>query len=95
MNHGAKEYEAILSESQPGSIIVLLFALDSSDKNVPAEYADLLPKPWTEVEAALRKGETVEAAGRAREHNVVLLAAPTQSKLAKLIQTTELLSPGK
>jgi hypothetical protein len=67
--------------------------LDDSDKNVPADYADLLPMPWDQIEAALKEGETVERNGEARERNVVLLAAPTESQLNTLIQKTRLLPP--
>jgi hypothetical protein len=92
-NHGAAPYAAILANSQPGATIILLFALDNADRNVPAEYMDLLPKPWAEVEAALQKGETVEVAGESRQRKIVLLAAPTTSKLKELIHNTKLLSP--
>ena len=95
LNHGKQEYETILSESQPGATVVLLFALDHEDKNVPAEYADLLPVPWTEVEATLKKGGTVEAEGESRKRHVVLLAAPTESQLGELIRGTKLLRAGK
>lgn len=92
LNHGAAPYRRILSQSEPGSTIVLLFALDDSDKNVPAEYADLLPVPWAQIEPALRKGETVEIAGESRERKVVLLAAPTVSQLKALMHSTKLLA---
>jgi hypothetical protein len=82
----------MLSKSQPGSTIVLLFALDSPDKNVPAEYADLLPVPWATIEAALKNGETVESGGESRQRKIVLLAAPTESQLKALIHRTKLLA---
>ena len=50
-NHSSEHYQKILAESQLGSTIVLLFALDHADKNVPAEYSDLLPSPWSEIES--------------------------------------------
>lgn len=85
-NHTVADYQRILSKSQPGSTVVLLFALDHWDKNIPEEYQDLLPMPWAKIEAALKKGETVQRSGKARERNVVLLAAPTESELNRLIQ---------
>ena len=90
-NHGPKDYQAILSESQPGSIIVLLFALDKDYQKMPAEYADLLPMPWAKMDAAIKGGKTVEAAGQARGRNIVLLAAPTESQLKPLIHDTRFL----
>lgn len=92
-NHAAAHYDTILSKSQPGSTIVFLFALDHADRNIPEDYADLLPVPWAQIEAALKKGKTVERAGKARQREVVLLAAPTESRLNKLIHETRLLSP--
>ena len=92
-NHTAADYQRILSKSQPGSTVVLLFALDHPDKNIPEEYQDLLPMPWAEIEAALKEGKTVQRAGKARKREIVLLAAPTESQLNKLIHKTRLLSP--
>jgi hypothetical protein len=91
-NHTEEGYERILSKSQPGSTLVLLFALDHADKDIPEKHRDLLPMPWTEIEAALKRGETVERAGKARERNIVLLAAPTELQLNNLIQKSRLLS---
>ena len=70
---------------------MLLFALDNDDKNVPAEYADLLPMPWDEIEPTLQKGKTVERVGKARGRKIVLLAAPTERRLYDLIDRTRLL----
>jgi hypothetical protein len=92
-NHDEANYRRSLSESQPGSTFVLLFALDHWDRNIPQEYQDLLPMPWDQIEAALTKGETVERAGKARKRAIVLLAAPTESQLKELIHKTRLLSP--
>ena len=91
-NHSADHYRKILAESQPGSTVVLLFALDNDDKNVPEEYADLLPLPWHEIEATLKRGGTVELIGRSRGRRIVVLGAPTVAQLVKLIQKTESLS---
>ena len=91
-SHSTKHYQTILSLSQPGSLIVLSFALDSPDKDVPAEYKELLPVPWPEIEAALKRGETVERSGMARQRRIVLLAAPTETQLFDLIHRTRLLT---
>ena len=91
-NHTTADYQRILSKSQPGSMVVLLFALDHWDKNIPKEYEDLLPMPWDQIEATLKKGETVQRSGKARERKIVLLAAPTESELNKLIQNNRLRS---
>ena len=76
--------------SKPGDIVVLLFSLDTPER-IPEGYEDLLPKPWSEIESELAQGKTVELAGKAREMNVVLLAAPTADSLKPLVQNSELL----
>ena len=92
-SHCAAHYQSMLSKSQPGSTIVLLFALNKPDTDVlPAEYADLLPMPWAQIEAALKRGETVESAGQSRQRKIVLLAAPTELQLKALIHRTKLLA---
>jgi hypothetical protein len=92
-SHCAAHYRSILSKSQPGSTIILLFALNKPDTDVlPAEYADLLPMPWAQIEAALKRGEVVESAGESRQRKIVLLAAPTELQLKALIHRTKLLA---
>jgi len=94
--HDKKSYDEIfideIHNKKPGDIIVLLFSLDSLDR-IPTEYEDLLPKPWPEIEAALKQDKTVELRGEARELNVILLAAPTSARLRSLGQESELLNP--
>lgn len=46
---------------------------------------DLLPIPWLEFQSRLDQGESLELAGKARGFDVVLLAAPRQSVLTKLV----------
>jgi beta-lactamase regulating signal transducer with metallopeptidase domain len=93
--HNKKSYDEIfidkIHNEKPGDIIVLLFSLDSQDR-IPAEYEDLLPEPWSEIDAALKQGRTVELKGNARELNVILLAAPTNAQLRSLVQTSKLLN---
>ena len=91
-NHSPEHYQTILSKSKPGSTIILLFALDHADKDVPEQYKDLLPMPWDQIEAGLKQGGTVEAAGKSRGRRIVLLAAPTESELNKLIHNSKYLA---
>jgi beta-lactamase regulating signal transducer with metallopeptidase domain len=94
--HEKKSYDEIfideIHNKKPGDIIVLLFSLDSRER-IPTEYEDLLPKPWSEIEAALEQGKTVELKGKARELNVILLAAPTNEQLRSLVRESKLLNP--
>ncbi len=75
---------------RPQDFVILLFSLDTPER-IPEGYEDLLPKPWPEIEAQLRQGQTVELAGKAREKNVILLAAPTAEGLKPLVQNSKLL----
>ena len=50
---------------------------------MPDEYRDLLPLPWSEIEAALSRGETVQRQGTVRQRNVVVLAAPDLERLER------------
>ncbi|MEN6575120.1 MAG: M56 family metallopeptidase [Phycisphaerales bacterium] len=77
--------------TKPGDILVLLFSLDTPER-IPEGYESLLPKPWPEIESQLRQGRTVELAGKAREMNLILLAAPTVDGLKSLVRSSSLLS---
>ncbi len=91
--HSKEFYDNIFNgvfTQKPGDVIVLFFSLDTEDR-IPQAYEDLLPKPWAEIEADLRKGNTVELAGKARELNIILLAAPKRGQLQQLIRQSELL----
>src|SRR5262245_6202892 len=92
-NHSAAHYDERVRRAAPGTSFVMLFALDSTDRAVPDGYADRLPKPWPEIEAALKRGETVELRGRARGLDVIVLAAPTVARLEALVRESKLLSP--
>jgi hypothetical protein len=84
-------FEKVLSWTAPGDTFVLMFAFDKTAA-VPAQYQDLLPLPWSEIESRLGKGEQIEAQGMARGLNVVLLAGPTLAQLNTLIRRTPLLA---
>ena len=86
-NHTTENYDGIWDGTHnhsPQDLVVLLFAMDSTER-IPEKYADLLPRPWKEIEDALRIGETVELEGQARDVRVILLAAPNASKLKRSV----------
>jgi protocatechuate 3,4-dioxygenase beta subunit len=93
-NHEKKFYDEIFIDGiwdrKAGDIIVLLFALDSPDR-IPSEYEDLLPQPWLEIEKSLQQGKMVELKNKARDLNVILLAAPKRVQLKQLIHNSKLL----
>jgi hypothetical protein len=68
----------------------LLFSLDTDDR-IPAGYEDLLPVAWPAIEAALKEGKSLELRCRAREMNIIVLAAPDRSRLSQLIRDSSLL----
>ncbi|MHC4619517.1 MAG: transglutaminase domain-containing protein [Planctomycetota bacterium] len=96
--HEIESYDEIFIDDIWGrkadDVVVLLFSLDTKGR-IPAKYADLLPKAWPEIEAALTEGRNVELEGTAREMRVVLLAAPKKSELKRLIRRTKLLRLAK
>jgi transglutaminase-like putative cysteine protease len=92
-NHKKEVYDDIFNGvyvKKPGDIIVLLFSLDTKER-IPQGYEDLLPRPWSEIEADLEQGKTVEVAGKARQMNIILLAAPKRLQLRPLIRESKLL----
>lgn len=92
--HEKKSYDEVLIEGvwgkKPGDIVVLLFSFDTKER-VTEGYEDLLPRPWSEIEADLQKGKSVELTGKARDLNIILLATPKREKLKQLIKESKLL----
>ncbi len=92
-NHEQKFYDGLFNgayKRKPDDILVLFFSLDT-EARIPPKYEDLLPKPWSEIEISLMQGEMVELEGKARDLNVIVLAAPTRSQLKPLIRQSKLL----
>jgi hypothetical protein len=92
--HEKKSYDEVFIDGvwgrKPGDIVVLLFSLDTKER-IPSGYEDLLARDWSGIEKALEGGETVELQGKAREMNIILLAAPKMSRLRQLIKESSLL----
>ena len=92
--HEKKSYDEVFIDGvwgrKPGDIVVLLFSLDTKER-IPSGYKDLLARDWSGIEKALEAGETVELQSKAREMNIILLAAPKMSRLRQLIKESTLL----
>jgi hypothetical protein len=92
--HDKKSYDSIFKEGiwgkKPGDIVVLLFSLDTDDR-LPSEYEDILPVSWPAIESALKEGKVLELKSKAREMNIIVLAAPNQNLLGRLIKESSLL----
>ncbi|MEN6355842.1 MAG: hypothetical protein ABFD83_02020 [Armatimonadota bacterium] len=80
--------------AKPGDTVILLLSLDDPQR-VPDEYSDLMPIPWPDIETKLKQGQTVLKWGKARDMNVLLIAAPTKmdarSELQKLAEKPDAL----
>ena len=74
---------------KPGDVIVLAFSLDTKGR-IPQTYEDVLPKPWSEIEAALEKSQSVELMGTARGFKIIVFAAPEREQLQPLIRKSSL-----
>jgi hypothetical protein len=82
-DHVADQYQEMLTKNaKPGDTIILLLSLDDRGR-VPAEFSDLLPSSWLQVESLLKQGQVVFQQGQARDLDVFLLAAPTGEALRK------------
>ncbi len=95
--HGRKFYDEIFDGTHNRSVndvLVMVFSLDREER-IPVEYEDLLPKPWAEIEAELKQGRTVELLGKARELNVILIAAPKMELLEDAIARSKFLTNPK
>jgi len=88
-NHTEEGYKRTFDRALPGSTIILCFALDHWDKNIPERYHYLLPKQWNKIEPLLKEGQVLELSHECDGFNVVLLAAPNILKLQELIVETE------
>lgn len=93
--HVEDQYRQALAGAPAGTTIFLLYTpdFDARFRDIPAAYRDLLPKSMAEIEAALTRGESIEAEGTARGLHIILLAAPTMDALKTLILKTMLLGP--
>ena len=90
--HSNDNYDYIFKgvwETEPGDILVLAFSLDTGGR-IPQAYEDILPKPWPEIEAMLKKESSVELTGKARGFNILLFAAQERQQLRALIQKSKL-----
>jgi hypothetical protein len=90
-NHNAEHYGQFAAGLRKGDLFILLFAGDHEDRQFPKGYEDLLPIPLVEVWKAVGEGKSVEREGKARGFRVVLLAAPKEAELVRLIEGTKLL----
>jgi hypothetical protein len=84
--HTAKDYrEQFTKWTKPGDTVILLLLLDEKDR-IPAEYRDLLPKSWPDMEAQAARNGAARFDGESRKVHVVILMAKTPAELASLTE---------
>jgi predicted metalloprotease with PDZ domain len=91
--HEESVYDAVFGgafQTRPGDVVILLFSLDSADR-IPPKYADVLPRPWPEIEKALAQGRPVECEAVRRDLHILLLAAPKWEQLSQVVRESRLL----
>jgi hypothetical protein len=83
-HHSAKDYQEQFAKwTKPGDTIILL--LLANERNlIPAEFRDLLPKSWSEIEAEVTRKGAMKYDGESRRMHVVLLVANTPAELTSL-----------
>ena len=87
-NHALDQYDAMFAKARSGSRVVLLFARDSQDSELPPQYQDLLPCPWSEFLTKWKAKGSLELTSGARGMRVGIFAAPTTVELARLVSAS-------
>jgi len=87
-HHSVADYQEQFTKwAKRGDTIILLLFADEEDR-VPADFQDLLPESWSELEAeATRKG-AVRYDGESRGMRVVLLVATSPAEMTSLVRET-------
>jgi len=96
-DHSRESYDKVFNGTHHRTnhdVLVLIFALDQETR-IPKEYEDLLPQSWAQIQEQLRQGQTVELSGKARDLNVVVLAAPRAEQLEQAVATSRFLNHPK
>lgn len=84
--HKTQDYDEQVNENaNPGDTIILLFTVDEKEV-MPEDFRDLLPKPWTEIEAEVSNQGAVKYESEARQMKIITLVAKDQAELTKLIE---------
>jgi hypothetical protein len=85
-SHSLKDYQEQFAKwAKPGDTVILLLLVNERD-SIPAEFQDLLPKPWPEVEAEVTRSGAARFDGESRKMHVVLLVANSEAGLTNLVQ---------
>ena len=84
--HSLADYrEQFIKWARPGDTIVLLL-LTGEGNQIPAEFQDLLPKSWTEMEAEANRKGAARYDGEIRQMHVIALIGKSDAELTSLIR---------
>jgi hypothetical protein len=84
--HSVRDYQEQFTKwAKPGDTVVLLLLADDKDC-VPKDFQDLMPKSWSELEAAATAKGAVRYDGESRQMHTVVLVAKSPDELTSLIR---------
>ncbi len=85
-NYSARDYqEQFTNWAKPGDTVILL-QFTNQQERLPAQFQDLLPESWSQVEAEVARKGAVRYDTYRRMMHVVLLAAKSPAELTSLIR---------
>ena len=83
-----ENYTNLREWTKPGDTVVLLL-LAGEKESIPPDSMDLLPKPWSQIDAEVAQKGAARFQGECRGMHVVALVAKSQRELAKLVDQTQ------
>lgn len=88
-HHSVEDYQEQFAKwTKPGDTVILLLLANEKDC-IPAEFQNLLPKSWSELEAEVTGKGAVRYDGESRRMHVVLLVAESPAELTSLIRNIQ------
>ncbi len=89
-NHQAQFYKEMRDlHAKPGDIVLLLFALDQPDR-IPDDYASLLPRPWEDLEKAVKPGEPIVESHEAEQLRITVIVGATCADVTGALEHVDL-----
>jgi hypothetical protein len=84
--HSAEYYQTLFTEwAKPDETLIVLLLAGEKD-HIPAEYQDLLPKSWPDLEAETNRTGAVRYDGESRGLHIVLLVAKGPAELLGMVK---------
>jgi hypothetical protein len=84
--HSVADYrEQLIKWAKAGDTVILLLLAGEKDR-IPADYQDLLPKSWSEMEAEANRKGAARYDGQRRNMHVIALVGKNEPELTSLIR---------